>query len=199
MKNNFEIIPLGQNCLPRSILTRHGLKKKKIFGELTFPFDFAVFETREITFSIKTDFEEFLYNLNYRQDKKIWVREPDLIEFVHEKYYGLNDKDKLVQKYLKRIENFNNAIKNPKPILFIQVLGDCSDIENLYLTLKNARKQNPFRLIVIDTQNITSPVNGIDILKLPFPSEDYKNHWWKKEYYSSFAGKLFEKQIVDFV
>ena len=53
------IIPLGQNCMPRTILTRWGIKKRKFFGELTYPFDFAVFGMPEITKTLKTDFNEF--------------------------------------------------------------------------------------------------------------------------------------------
>lgn len=197
-KNKIEIVPLGQNCMPRTILTRWKVKPSKIFGELTFPFDLAVFETREITNSIKNDFKEFFYNLNYRNDKQIWVKEPDCIEFVHDKIFKKKDKEKLIEKYIGRINNFRNIIKNPNPILFVQILGDCSDIENLNECLKEIRKEKPFRFIVIDTQNITDSCCGIDILKLPFPSEEYKNNWWKKEYYSTKEGMLFEKQIADF-
>ena len=198
-QKNIKIIPLGQNCMPRAILTRWGIKKKKIFGEKTYPFDLAVFETREITHSLKTDFEEFLYNLNFRHDKKIWVKEPDCIEFVHETRYKENDKEKLINKYLKRFENFRTIMKSDEPILFVQILGDCSDIENLYSELKRIRENRPFRFIVIDTQDKTAQINGIDILKLPFPSAEYKQNWWKKEFYNSETGKNFEKQIVDFV
>ncbi len=197
-KNKTEIVPLGQNCMPRTILTRWGVKSSKIFGELTYPFDLAVFETREITNSIKDDFKEFFYNLNYREDRQIWVKEPDCIEFVHDKIFKKKDKDKLIEKYLNRINNFRNIIENPNPILFVQILGDCSDIESLFENLKEKRQGKPFRFIVIDTQNITEPVYGIDILKIPFPSEEYKNNWWKKKYYSTKEGIIFEKQIVDF-
>ena len=198
-EKDIKIIPLGQNCMPRTILTRWGIKKRKIFGEITYPFDIAVFETREITHSLKTDFEEFLYNLNYRSDRKIWVKEPDCIEFVHETNFGAKDKDKLVSKYLERIENFKTAVKSAEPIIFVQILGDCSDIENLFAQLKRVRGNNPFRYVVIDTQDITKPVEGIDILKLSFPSDKYKQNWWKKQYYSSKAGIEFERAIVDFI
>ena len=90
-------------------------------------------------------------------------------------------------------------MKNPNPIIFVQILGDCSDIENLYNELKNKRKGYPFKLIVVDTQNITKPIVGVNVLKLPFPSVEYKQNWWKKKYYSSREGKIFEKQICDFV
>ena len=33
------------------------------------------------------------------------------------------------------------------------------------------------------------------VLKLPFPNDDYKNNWWKKEYYKSKEGKNKSKEI----
>lgn len=194
-----EIITLGQNCMPRAILTRRGIKKRKIFGEVTYPFDLAVFETREITHSIKTDFKEFLYNLKFVPERNIWIKAPDCIEFVHETKFKANDKEKLIKKYSERIENFRKVIESPNPVIFVQILGDCSDIENLYSGLKKIRGERIFRFVVIDTQNITIPVEGIDILKQPFPSEEYKKNWWKKEYYSSSEGVAFEEKIADFV
>ena len=198
-RNSVNIIPLGQNCMPRAILTRYGLKKCRFFGELTYPFDLAVFETREITKLVKSDFESFFDNLTYDKERKIWRKLPDCIEFVHENRFKKNDKDKLIEKYSKRIDNFRKAVKSDKHIIFIQVLGDCSDIENLYFELEKLRENKPFKYIVVDTQDITKPVKGIDILKLPFPSDEYKFNWWKKEYYNSSDGKNFEKQIADFV
>lgn len=197
--NRINIIALGQNCMPRSVLTRWGIKKKKIFGELTYPFDIAVFETREITNLIKTDFKEFFYNLNYRSDRKIWVKEPDCIEFVHETNFGANDKEKLINKYIKRFDNFKQAMADDNPILFVQILGDCSDIENLYDELKKQRGDKPFKLAIIDTQDITQPILGINILKIKFPSDEYKQNWWKKEYYKSSEGIEFERKIVNFI
>lgn len=198
MKKKVEIIPLGQNCMPRTILTRWKVKPKKLFGEFTFPFDLAVFETREITKSIKTDFSEFFFNINYREDSKIWAKEPDCIEFVHEKCFRENDKAKLIDKYLKRIENFRSVMKSSEPLLFVQILGDCDDTNNLYQVLSDLRGENPFRFAVIDTQNITKAHNGIDILKIEYPSYDYKKNWWKKEYYTTLEGVNFERKIAEF-
>ena len=55
-------------------------------------------------------------------------------------------------------------------------------------------------MAIIDTQDIVNLIDLKDIyvLKLPFPSEEYKNNWWKKEFYNSKIGKQFEKQIADF-
>ncbi len=197
-KKEIKIIALGQNCMPRTILTRWGLKHRKIFGEITYPFDLAVFETREITKEIKTDFKEFFYDIDFDEKKHIWIKKPDCIEFVHDKKYKKNDKDKLIMKYNERIDNFRNALKSKTPVLFVQILGDCDDTENLYNVLNSVCFNKKFRLAVIDTQNIVNNTNNIDVLKISFPDEEYKKNWWKEKYYNSPEGICFEKQIVQF-
>ena len=65
---------------------------------------------------------------------------------------------------------------------------------------KRLRENKPFKMAIIDTQNIVNnPIlENIYVLKLPFPNEKYKNNWWKKEFYNSHIGKQFEKQIANF-
>ena len=192
-KKKIQIISLGQNCIPRTILTRHGIKPRKIWGELTYPFDLSIFGTIEVTKSLKTDFNEFFFDLNYQNDKKYWVKEPNCIQFVHD----AKDKKELIKTYMKRIENFKNEMKNPLPILFVQLLEDDEDVENLYNELVRLREDRPFKLLIIDTQDIVT-FEKAEILKLSFPSEEYRNNWWKKEFYNSKEGKIFEKTICDF-
>ena len=192
-KKKIQIISLGQNCIPRTILTRHGIKPRKIWGELTYPFDLSIFGTIEVTKSLRTDFNEFFFDLNYRKEQNYWVKEPNCIQFVHD----AKDKKELIKTYMKRIENFKNEMKNPLPILFVQLLEDDEDVENLYNELVRLREDRPFKLLIIDTQDIVT-FEKAEILKLSFPSEEYRNNWWKKEFYNSKEGKIFEKTICDF-
>lgn len=199
MKNKkVQIIPLGQNCIPRTILTRWNVKPKKIWGEKTYPFDLAVFGMPEVTKCLKTDFSEFFYNLEYTQNG--WIKAPNCIFFTHDIHYKEKDKDKFIECYTKRINNFRKTIKTSENVLFVQVLGEDEDIENQYNELKNLRGKLPFKFAIVDTQNIVENINidNVFVLKLPFPSEQYKQNWWKKEFYNSQIGKKFEKQIVDF-
>ncbi len=199
MKNKkVQIIPLGQNCIPRTILTRWNVKPKKIWGEKTYPFDLAVFGMPEVTKCLKTDFSEFFYNLEYTQNG--WIKAPNCIFFTHDIHYKEKDKDKFIECYTKRINNFRKTIKISENVLFVQVLGEDEDIENQYNELKNLRGKLPFKFAIVDTQNIVENINidNVFVLKLPFPSEQYKQNWWKKEFYNSQIGKKFEKQIVDF-
>lgn len=197
-KKEVNIIPLGQNCMPRTILTRQKIKRPKLMGEVTYPFDLAVFGMPEITKSLRTDFNEFFDNLEYTG--KYWIKAPNCIEFSHDKRLGINNKNQLISIYKKRIKNFWAAIFNENPILFVQILGDDEDINNQYAQLLRLRPNKPFKIAVIDTQDIIKEVDFEDIklLKLPYPKEDYKQNWWRKEYYNSKEGKYFEKQIADF-
>lgn len=184
--------------MPRVILTRWGLKPHKFQGELTYPFDLAVFGMPEITKTLKTDFNEFFDNLEYKNN--FWIKAPNCIEFCHDKRYKENDKQKLIDLYSKRIQNFRNTIQNDTLILFVQILGDYQEIENQYKELKRLRKDKPFKFIIIDTENIVPEINleNVHIKKIPLPNKDYKQNWWKKDFYNSKDGKLFEKQIADF-
>ncbi len=197
-KSKIKIIPLGQSCMPRTILTRWKLKPSKLQGELTYPFDLAVFGMPEITKTLKTNFNEFFDNLQYKDN--CWIKAPNCIIFCDDTDFKENDKQKLIKRYTNRIQNFRNALVDEDFILFIQILGDCEEVEKQFLELKKIRCGKPFKLAVIDTQNIVKDININDIyvLKQPYPMPDYKNNWWKKSYYNSREGKIFEKNIVDF-
>ena len=198
-RRKVNIIPLGQNCMPRTILTRWKVKPSKIMGEVTYPFDLAVFGMPEITKSLKTDFYEFFDDLEYTG--KYWIKAPNCIEFSHDKNLGIKDKEKLVSLYKKRIKNFWSAMFDDTPILFVQILGDDEDVYAQYAQLLRLRPNKPFKIALIDTQDIIKEeikYDDICLLKLPYPKEDYKQNWWRKDYYNSKEGKRFEKQIADF-
>ena len=193
MKNSkTKIIPLGQNCIPRTILTRWKIKPSKIMGEKTYPFDLAVFGMPEITKCLRTDFNEFFDNLEHKEE--CWRKAPNCIYFTHDKRFKEKDKNKLINLYTKRIDNFREVINKAENILFVQVLGEDEDIINQYNELKRLRGDKPFKMAIIDTQNIIGELNidNVYVLKQPFPSEEYKNNWWKKEYFSGKEGILFE-------
>lgn len=198
-QKKIKIIPLGQNCMPRTILTRWKVKPSKFFGEPSYPFDLAVFGMPEITKSLRTDFNEFFNDLEYNGD--FWIKAPNCIYFSHDKKFKENDKYQIIQQYSKRIENFKKAIQDNSPILFIQILGDSEDVFEQYKELKRIRNFKPFKFLVIDTQGVFKEelvYEDLTVKKIPYPTDNYKDNWWKKEFYNSPDGKTFEKQIVDF-
>lgn len=201
----YNVVSLGYNCFPRTLLTRWGLKPYKSQGELSMPFDLATYETFEITKNVENNFDNFFDNLEFFEPKlffwrkKYWIKAPDCIKFVHEKNLNKNDKNRLIEIYTNRITNFNQCIENPAPILFVQLIGDCEDVNNLYDILKQKRGDKPFEFVVIDPDNtVKSCDENIKLLKIPYPSALYRKFWWSKKFYKSRKGSAFEKQIVDF-
>lgn len=199
-----KIVSLGQNCIPRTILTRNGLKPSKWQGEPTYPFDLAVFSVHEVTKSIKFDFAEFFNDLVYKKSEdgktSYWVKTPNCIEFIHGNNLNEMDKNQLIKIYTKRIKNFRKMMFSYKPVLFVQIINEYEDIYNLYAELLKKRMDRPFKLAIIDVNDVVKEIRikDVEVLKLPFPSEEYKNNWWKKEYYDSIEGQVFERQFCDF-
>jgi len=204
LRNENKIIPLGQNCMPRTVLTRFKIKPAKKQGELTYPFDLAVFGMREITKILKNDFSEFFSNLEY--NGKIWIKRNtadennNCIEFHHEKNLKVKDRDKLIQIYTARIENFRNAVMQDNPIIFFQITSDVLEAENQYNELKRIRADKPFKFLIVNTGFSIPAVEKQDlyILNLPFPCPSYEKFWWKKEYYDTPYGRLYEEKMADF-
>ncbi|MBQ2644492.1 hypothetical protein IJG14_02830, partial [bacterium] len=158
LKNRFKSVPysiisLGPNCYPRTILSRNKLIKTKMEGQISYPFDLAWFHSAKyVTEFLSNNFNNFLSDLRYSQYSGSWDNGVK-INFSHEAYIGPNEKNKLIKIYKKRINNFNKALKNNKPIVFIQIFKDekvGQDCINTYNVLKNLCSHKNFIYIVID-------------------------------------------------
>lgn len=194
----YEIISLGPNCYPKTLLTRHKLKKLKQYGEKTMPFDLAWYQNAKfVTEFIQNDFLNFFQDMNYSETAESWDASFK-INFSHEKDFKVNDLEKLTEMYIKRISNFREAITSNKPILFIQILKDKEveeDIENLYKVLKARRGEKAFELLIIDTADIIKkPVQNVTVIKI-FKTLDNEKIY-KPEFYKSKEGKNFEKELI---
>ena len=93
MEKKYEIVSLGCNCIPRTILTRHKIKPRKAEGELSCPFDLVVHEAPRVTHYLKTDFENYFEDLYFQPYKRHWFdfrgmglwRKSDDTIFFHDK------------------------------------------------------------------------------------------------------------------
>lgn len=194
----YSIISLGPSCYPKTILTRWKLKKTRAHGEKTLPFDLAwIHEAVFITEFIQHDFEDFFGDLQYITGIKCWDNFRK-INFSHETNFGPKDKDLLIEKYTKRIANFQKQINDKKPVLFVQFLKDKSvgeDVNNLYNTIKNIRGDMPFELLVIDCDDLVqNQIPEINLLKLKIPFGDC--NLYDSRFYKSKEGMKFEKTII---
>ncbi len=93
MDKKVEIVSLGVNCLPRTILTRHGIKPSKAQGELSCPFDLVYHPLPTIIYNLKTEFRDYLSDLYFVVRKRhifdfrgkgIWGKK-DGTKFYHDK------------------------------------------------------------------------------------------------------------------
>ena len=193
---NYNVVSLGYNCFPRTLLTRYGFKKRKAEGELTLPFDLAAFATKEITASLRYDFNHFFENLEYSGE--YWVRQPDLIQFCHDKQFTKDDKESLINKYRQRFKNFYKIVNDPSPLIFVQVLGNDEDVDNLYIQLRRLRQQKKFVFCVIDPYKLTKDTDSRIMILQTTPPEGYYENWWKPSCYNQKISQEYEAEIINF-
>ena len=89
----YEIVSLGVNCLPRTILTRWGIKPKKADGELSCPFDLVAHSPETILKCLQTNFEGYFDDLFFKLRKRnildfrgkgLWQKKDGTV-FFHDK------------------------------------------------------------------------------------------------------------------
>ncbi|MBO6087349.1 hypothetical protein J6P92_03265 [bacterium] len=174
---NFHIISLGNNCLPRVLTTAIKLKPRKIYGEKTCPFDLCVNnDINRITELINNDFSDFFVNLKY--DNGNWHNENFV--FIHDKNLTL---EQFKNRYKNRINNFLYLLKSDKKLYFIysnydENLSNKNDINNLYYAIKTKRENKPFQLILLISKNIEGLDESIIQIVNDFKIED--SDWVKR-------------------
>lgn len=199
----YNIISLGPNCYPKTILTRKGLIKRHNEGEMTLPFDLAWYHSAKyITEFLNNNFENFLTDLKYSEYSNSWDN-GEKINFSHEAYIGPTEKHRLIQVYRNRIKNFRKKISEKKPILFLQIFKDekiDSDCTQTYEAIKNLCLNKKFIYVVIDCTNSINKKSlpqEIIFLEKPFPIEH--PDVFDKSFYMSEPGAAFEQEIADFL
>ena len=149
-RQNFHIVSLGCDCLPRVLTTAIKLKPRKIYGEKTLPFDLKYsFDLERTAELIQNNFIDFFEDIKLTKEL-----------FPHD--YKLT-KEQFTMRYRKRISNFLELMKSEKLIYFIYAdfdkFIDTENINKLYDTLKNKRNGKPFRIIILTAKpvNISYP------------------------------------------
>ena len=124
-RQNFHIVSLGCDCLPRVLTTAIKLKPRKIYGEKTLPFDLCrSFDFERTAELIQNNFTDFFEDIKLTKEL-----------FPHD--YKLT-KEQFTIRYRKRISNFlelmGTWIKS-----FINDYGDIDDTYSRFC--KNAGKK----------------------------------------------------------
>lgn len=209
MEKKAEIVSLGVNCLPRTILTRNKIKPSKAQGELSCPFDLVKHPIERIIYYLENDFENYTDDLFFVvrkrnfldfRNKGIWQK-PDGTKFFHDKDCKKNDLEKLTTRITKRIENFRKIVDAETPILFVLCIFEKTDlIERLYSVIKQLRKDKKFALAIINfSDDIIEPQTGIYSLNLVQPCNNYANKWNTKKLANSRTGIYIDTCISSFI
>lgn len=207
MDKKVEIISLGVNCLPRTILTRGGVKPRKADGELSCPFDLVRHYLPNIIHYLETDFYDYFDDIHFVIRKRNFLdfrkrgkwHKNDGTVFYHDLDCQYYDKEKLFTRIKNRISNFHEILASEIPILFVLNLEDHEDrILDLYNILKKICSHKKFKLLIIDFFDICDEKfinDDIAVLKLPLPFENWTDGWNGKKWIKSDFGKYVEKCV----
>ena len=212
MDKKYEIISLGVNCLPRTILTRGGIKATKAQGELSCPFDLVRHPLNVILHYLETDFNDYFEGLYFTVRKRNFLdfrkrgfwHKIDGTVYNHDRDCGINDQEKLTTRYKNRIKNFRNIVSSPCPVIFVLNIQEQPElIDKLYDVLAKYRKNYKYKLVIYDFNDLikNNTNENIHILKLPLPIENYHSGikgWNNKKFRNSPLGKYVEKCICEF-
>ncbi len=168
-KQNFKIVSLGNNCLPKVLTTAVKLKPRKIYGEKNCPFDLSIHANlQKITEQIQNNFKNYFDGL---VKNETWEN-PNLdARYPHDRYLT---KEKFIQRYKIRIANFNEIINSKKNLYFIYSNYDneieTHEIINLYNTIEQKRNGKQFKIILL----LAKKVNNIDNSNIIQLIDDFK-------------------------
>lgn len=208
------IVSLGYNCFPRTMLTKWGLKKSKSMGEPSYPFDLAVHPTKDLAKLLNNNFDGFLDNFVFHPSDGFWLKDGAKGFWINEKYNFLyvhdedcdeNNKEKLVERLANRKKNWDKMIKDKKDTYFFLWLDTISmkiDKDQTTKALKDMAKvifklrgNLPTKLIVWSMENIKTDIDNVYVIYAPFP---WKGYVWYEEDRTTVKGTKFEHRIAQF-
>ena len=178
-RQNFHIVSLGSDCLPRVLTTAVKLKPRKIYGEKTLPFDLCrSYDLKKIIKFIETDFKTYFDNLTISEEL-----------YPHD--YKLS-KIQFENRYKERIHNFLQILKSDKTIYFIysnfEFVPDTKYIKKLYEVLRKKRQGKPFKLIILTSKHLEEIEDVIQITE----NFKIKHGNWVKSFINDYKDKQNE-------
>ncbi len=204
---NYKIISLGRNCFSRRILTENGIKPAKSEGELSLPFDLCVTPINSVIEIIKNNFADYFDDLEYNYNQCSWYNKKYNIFYNHDRDCDEDNKEKLIERYKNRIENFRKIIKEDYYFYFTVTSDEklkqdeVDKLYNLLLILNGGGYENKFTLIVLDffNSNLKSKVENMEIVSIQHPYENFSAAWWSDKFRYSEDSINFEKSIISAV
>lgn len=210
-------ISLGEGCLPRTLMTRWGLKPNKAMGELTHPFDLSVHPALAIPEILRNRFSDYLSleNLDVCPANKWILNTKYKVSFNHENSaeFIANDFEAFRERYIRRVDAFLRDIASSRSSLFFihmnfadhKTFETC--LNQLMEILPVVTRGRDFKVIALNpgTERIDCPEycnmdsasslsclehRGI-IVNSTLPSSDYTFH--NPRHLFSLAGYEFER------
>lgn len=225
-KKRCEIVSLGENCIPRTYATWFGLKPAKADGELSCPFDLMVAPYQTMIHFIQNDFGGFLDDLKFSEKYNWWYNGRFFMYFIHDMDCGKDDKQKLIERYQRRIENFREIASGKMKKVFVLYkcdgenekivnsfaedlqVGDNRDLfamtEKDLITLYDYLQKycrGLVRLVVFGHSNRLEDIKcpNVYLYKEDVMREDFGQKWWVEEFRSIEAVADFEKNVEGFL
>jgi len=205
---DIQFASIGCDCLPRTLLTRWGLKKTAKMGELSLPFDLAIHPSAAVAHLLETDFSTYFDgSLAFDNDKDYAVNTDLGIELNHEigSLFAAEDFAELKRRYRRRADNFISLVASTDPVVFVHHAEelDAPAISRIVANLKLRRGNKVSGFVCLYTPPYgTAPAaanllinEGIAVVPQPYPFKDYV--WHKPQHTFSLRGVEFERKIVD--
>ena len=192
--NQYKVISLGWNCLPRTLLTLWMLKPSKGAGEKSMPFDLIATPPKIAAHFLSNDFADYFegkWVYKTENGYKCWYNEAfEGLFFPHDPDCGPGEDGlaKLKARLRKRIEAFREAMAFDGPVLFVfhkALLWDLrpldhkpEDIELLCSEVARSRKEKPYKILVFacDHEDKCQQIAGAEFVRLKYPRADYIWH-----------------------
>lgn len=202
-RNKF--VPLGFNCYARQAFTFNGIKPRKKYGELSYPFDLIPIDEKKLDEVLKNDFEGFCDNLKY--DEKSFCKWTNGYNIIFPHDYMSNE-DEFKKRYINRINNFRNIISKHKDCIIYSVkffdhVVDANDLNSIYESLLKISKGNSFKYFFFhfvtnkQDENIRNinEINSNIIYHEVEVNENFSKDWTNKNNYfdTEYCRQIYEK------
>lgn len=155
--SDINIVSLGENCIGRTIPTRWGLINTKMNGRESMVFDLAIHKGQTIENLLETNFKDYLNKdyLFFTASDKMWRHRKYNVLFNHDRDILEDEVDKLIKRYLTRVENFYKTLIKDNLILLLSLipLNSDVDINHLFDLVKTIRQNSNFYLVVFNHLN----------------------------------------------
>lgn len=205
--SHINFVSLGFDCLPRTLLTRWGLKRSAKLGEISMPFDLAFHSAEGVAAIIEGDFD-FYFNgpLVYDAKQKFAVYPPFGVELNHDvgdEFYA-DGWAGLHARYQARAANFRAMLASEQPAMFVHHTHDRSvdrHIRALFDLVRRLRAGRPTGFACVHTPDFKAPggpplpSNEIRLIERSYPFDGYT--WHNQRHTFSRRGFDFERSIAE--